>query len=152
MQLKDMEPVVKKFYTGLEEGIYWARQCPECGAVEFPPHLACNACGYHKTDWVQVSGHGHLIDFTLPGPQNDKPYLKGMASTPTALSISTRALSTPTSSTALPRRRPPRSAPSSWPVRPLAFMPRSSTARATRSSRSSLTTRLPFSLTICFLS
>lgn len=49
---------------------------PECGAVEFPPHLACNACGYHKTDWVQVSGHGHLIDFTLPGPQNDKPYLK----------------------------------------------------------------------------
>ena len=62
MQLKDMEPVVKKFYTGLEEGIYWARQCP--------------ACGYHKTDWVQVSGHGHLIDFTLPGPQNDKPYLK----------------------------------------------------------------------------
>ena len=76
MQLKDMEPVVKKFYTGLEDGIYWARQCPECGAVEFPPHLACNACGYHKTDWVQVSGHGHLIDFTLPGPQNDKPYLK----------------------------------------------------------------------------
>ena len=76
MQLKDMEPVAKKFYTGLEEGIYWARQCPECGAVEFPPHLACNACGYHKTDWVQVSGHGHLIDFTLPGPQNDKPYLK----------------------------------------------------------------------------
>lgn len=76
MQLKDMEPVVKKFYTGLEEGIYWARQCPECGAVEFPPHLACNACGYHKTDWVQVSGHGRLIDFTLPGPQNDKPYLK----------------------------------------------------------------------------
>ena len=51
MQLKDMEPVVKKFYTGLEEGIYCARQCPECG-------------------------HGHLIDFTLPGPQNDKPYLK----------------------------------------------------------------------------
>ena len=64
MQLKDMEPVVKKFYTGLEEGIYWGRKCPECGA------------GYHKTEWVKVSGHGRLIDFTLPGPQNDKPYLK----------------------------------------------------------------------------
>ena len=76
MQLKDMEPVVKKFYAGLEEGIYWGRKCPECGTVEFPPHLACNACGYHATEWVKVSGHGHLLDFTIPGPQNDKPYLK----------------------------------------------------------------------------
>jgi len=76
MKLEQMESVVKKFYTGLEQGVYWGRQCPECGVVEFPPHLACNACGYHATDWVEVSGHGKLLDFTLPGPQNDKPYLK----------------------------------------------------------------------------
>ena len=76
MKLEQMEPVVKKFYTGLEQGVYWGRQCPECGVVEFPPHLACNACGYHATDWVEVSGHGKLLDFTLPGPQNDKPYHK----------------------------------------------------------------------------
>ena len=76
MQLKDMEPVVKKFYEGLEEGKLWGRRCLECGAVEFPPHLACNACGYHATEWYEVSGHGHLIDFTVPGPQDDKPYLR----------------------------------------------------------------------------
>lgn len=39
MQLKDMEPVVKKFYTGLEEGIYWARQCPSAEPSSFRPTL-----------------------------------------------------------------------------------------------------------------
>lgn len=76
MRLDQMEPVVKRFYEGLEEGVFWARRCLECGAVEFPPHLACNACGYHETEWMEVSGAGRLIDFTLPGVQNDKPYLK----------------------------------------------------------------------------
>ena len=62
MLLKDMEPIVKKFYEGLEEGVYYARKCQECGAVEFPPHLACNTCGYHGTEWVEVSGHGKLLN------------------------------------------------------------------------------------------
>ena len=76
MRLDQMEPIVKKFYEGLDKDKYLARKCKECGAVEFPPHLACNACGYHETEWVEVSGHGFLVDFTLPGVQNDKPYLK----------------------------------------------------------------------------
>ena len=55
----------------LKKGIY-GRQCPECGAVSFRPTLQCLRLSQDR--WVQVSGHGHLIDFTLPGPQNDKPY------------------------------------------------------------------------------
>ncbi len=76
MQLEKMEPIVKKFYEGLAEGKFYGRRCLECGTIEFPPHLACNTCGYHATEWCEVSGHGHLTDFTLPGPQNDKPYLR----------------------------------------------------------------------------
>ena len=49
MQLEKMEPIVKKFYEGLAEGKFYGRRCLECGAIEFPPHLACNACGYHET-------------------------------------------------------------------------------------------------------
>ncbi len=78
MLLSEMEPIVKKFYAGLEEGKYLARKCTECGAVEFPPHLACNTCGYHETEWCEVSGHGHIMSFTMPGPQNDKPYLSAL--------------------------------------------------------------------------
>ena len=79
MQLAEMEPIVKRFYEGLEEGKYYGRKCKECGAIDFPPHLACNVCGYHETEWCEVSGHGHVMSFTVPGPQNDKPYLKEIA-------------------------------------------------------------------------
>ena len=76
MLLKDMEPIVRKFYEGVAEGKYLGRRCKECGAIEFPPHIACNSCGYHETEWVELSGHGTLKSFVVPGIQNDKPYLK----------------------------------------------------------------------------
>lgn len=76
MRLEDMEPIVKKFYDGVAEGKYYGRKCKECGAIEFPPHIACNTCGYHETEWVELSGKGTLISFVVPGIQNDKPYLK----------------------------------------------------------------------------
>ena len=55
-----LERNVKKFYDGLAEGVIYARKCKECGAIEFPPHYACNACGYHDTEWTTVSGRGVL--------------------------------------------------------------------------------------------
>lgn len=61
-----LERNVKKFYDGLAEGIIWGRKCTECGAVEFPPHYACNECGYHETEWVQLSGKGVLESCILP--------------------------------------------------------------------------------------
>lgn len=76
MQIERMKPIVKKFYEGVEQGKYYARKCKACGAVEFPPHLMCNECGNRDTEWVEISGHGKLLDFVLPGIQNDKPYLK----------------------------------------------------------------------------
>ena len=65
--LKDMEPIVKKFYDGVAEGKYYGRKCKECGAIECPPHLGCNTCGYHETEWVELSGHGTLKSFVVPG-------------------------------------------------------------------------------------
>ncbi len=37
-----LEPVVRTFYEELEKGRIMGRQCKRCGAVEFPPVLACN--------------------------------------------------------------------------------------------------------------
>ena len=78
MLLEDMEPIAKKFYDGVAEGKYLGRKCVECGAIEFPPHLGCNACGCADTKWVELSGRGTLESFTVPGIQNDKPYLKSV--------------------------------------------------------------------------
>ena len=48
----------KNFYEGLAEHKIYARKCKECGAIEYPPRYACNTCGYHETEWVELSGKG----------------------------------------------------------------------------------------------
>ena len=64
------EHIVEKFWKGLEEGVIYARKCKECGAIEFPPHLACNTCGYHETEWTTLSGKGELKSFVFTGVMN----------------------------------------------------------------------------------
>ena len=65
MTLK-LERNVKRFYDGLEEGVIYARKCTECGAIEYPPHYACNTCGYLETEWTTISGRGVLKSAILP--------------------------------------------------------------------------------------
>lgn len=64
------EHIVAKFWKGLEEGVIYARKCKECGAIEFPPHLACNTCGYHETEWTTLSGKATLKSFVRTGILN----------------------------------------------------------------------------------
>lgn len=71
----ELEAISKRFYDGLEEGRIYARKCKECGAIEFPPHYACNACGYHETEWTELPGTGSLGSFVLHGVMNSRPYL-----------------------------------------------------------------------------
>ena len=70
-----LEPIVKTFYDNLENGILMGRRCLECGNIEFPPHPACNACGYRDTEWCELSGDGEVIDFVLPGTMGARPNL-----------------------------------------------------------------------------
>ena len=69
----EMERIVKKYYDGLEEGVIYARRCKECGAIEFPPHYACNTCGYHETEWTTISGKGQIQSVILPGTMTVRP-------------------------------------------------------------------------------
>lgn len=80
-----IEKIVEKFYEGLAEHKIYARRCLECGAIEYPPRYACNTCGYHETEWVELSGKGKLHSIILPAslnadPWNDKigPYCYGL--------------------------------------------------------------------------
>lgn len=72
------EHVVEKFWNGLEEGIVYAKKCKECGAIEFPPHHACNACGYHDTEWTTLTGKGVLKTFVFTGALNARLELEDM--------------------------------------------------------------------------
>ena len=79
MSIKDLkteefwnpEHIVEKFWNGLrDEHVIYARRCKECGAIEFPPHLACNTCGYHETEWMTLSGKAMLKSFVFTGVLN----------------------------------------------------------------------------------
>ena len=59
------EHIVEKFWNGLKDGVIYGRKCKECGAIEFPPHLACNSCGYHETEWTTLTGKGELKSFVF---------------------------------------------------------------------------------------
>ena len=64
------EHIVEKFWNGLKDGVIYARKCKECGEIEFPPHLACNSCGYHETEWTTLTGKGVLKSFVFTGVLN----------------------------------------------------------------------------------
>lgn len=71
-----LEPIVKKYYDALAEGRLIGRKCKACGAVEFPPHPACNTCGTLETEWCELSGKGEIVDFVLPGTMGARPMLE----------------------------------------------------------------------------
>lgn len=69
-----IEKVVEKFYEGLAEHKLYGRKCKECGAIEYPPRYACNTCGYHETEWVELSGKGKLHSVITPSTLNADPW------------------------------------------------------------------------------
>jgi len=73
-----IEKIVKPFYEGLAEGKILGRKCLECGAIEYPPRYACNTCGYHATEWVELSGKGVLTTLVTPSTLNADPWNKSL--------------------------------------------------------------------------
>lgn len=69
-----IEKIVAPFYEGLANRKILARRCKECGAIEFPPRYACNTCGYHETEWVELSGKGMLKTIITPATLNADPW------------------------------------------------------------------------------
>ena len=69
-----VEKIVSVFYEGLANHKILARKCKECGAIEFPPRYACNTCGYHETEWVELSGKGKLHSVITPATLNADPW------------------------------------------------------------------------------
>lgn len=85
--MRKMESIVKRFYDELEAGRIMGRKCPKCGSVEFPPRIACTACGHFEMEWIEMSGKGQVTSFIEPsgmtGAQNEvfKPYVMGNVTT-----------------------------------------------------------------------
>lgn len=68
-----LEPVVRTFYEELEKGRIMGRQCKRCGAVEFPPVLACNTCSGTDMEWIEISGRAKMTSLIMPSVLSTKP-------------------------------------------------------------------------------
>jgi uncharacterized OB-fold protein len=68
-----LEPVVRTFYEELEKGRIMGRRCKRCGAVEFPPVLACNSCSGTDMEWIEISGRAKMTSLIMPSVLSTKP-------------------------------------------------------------------------------
>ena len=69
-----IEKIVEPFYQALAQHRILGRKCKECGAIEYPPRYACNTCGYHETEWVELSGKAKIHSIILPSTLNADPW------------------------------------------------------------------------------
>lgn len=59
------KPTIEQYLKNIEEGVFRAYRCVDCGMVIAPPSGTCYGCGSNKMDWADVSGKGKLVAFTV---------------------------------------------------------------------------------------
>jgi len=59
------KPTVDAYLKNIEERMFKAYRCMDCGAIITPPSGTCYECGSSRMEWTQVSGKGKLVSFTV---------------------------------------------------------------------------------------
>jgi scaffold protein (connect acetoacetyl-CoA thiolase and HMG-CoA synthase) len=61
-----IEPfTIEQFYKFLGEQRLMAGKCLKCGKIHLPPRPLCDNCYSQEFKWVQVSGKGKLLTYTV---------------------------------------------------------------------------------------
>ena len=64
--MSTQEPfTIEQFYKFLQEGKLMAAKCQKCGKIHLPPRPLCDNCFSQQFDWLQVSGKGKLLTYTV---------------------------------------------------------------------------------------
>jgi uncharacterized protein len=74
---------IEQFYKFLSQGKLMAGKCQKCGKIHLPPRPLCDNCYGNQFEWVQVSGKGKLLTYTIINIaptqfQNLAPYTIGI--------------------------------------------------------------------------
>jgi uncharacterized OB-fold protein len=56
---------IEQFYKYLEQGKLLAGKCVKCGKLHLPPRPLCDNCFGQQFEWVEVSGKGKLLTYTV---------------------------------------------------------------------------------------
>ncbi len=53
------------YWEGCRKHQLLIQRCTQCGHYQFYPRFVCTACMSDGIDWVQASGHGRVLSFTV---------------------------------------------------------------------------------------
>jgi uncharacterized OB-fold protein len=56
---------IEHFYKFLSQGKLTAGKCVKCGKIHLPPRPLCSNCYSKEFTWLQVSGKGKLLTYTV---------------------------------------------------------------------------------------
>ncbi len=59
------KPTVEEYLKHIQEGMFRAYRCVDCGMIIAPPSGSCYGCGSSNMEWADVSGKGKLVSFTV---------------------------------------------------------------------------------------
>lgn len=83
---------IEQFYKFLTQQKLMAGKCLKCGKIHLPPRPMCDNCFSKDFEWLQISGKGKLITYTVihVAPQQFQalaPYAVGIVELENSLKI-----------------------------------------------------------------
>ena len=83
---------IEQFYKFLAQGKLMAGKCLKCGKIHLPPRPLCDQCFSQEFEWIEVSGKGRLLTYTVihiapPQFQAMAPYAVGIVQLENGLKI-----------------------------------------------------------------
>ena len=83
---------IEQFYKFLLQGKLMAGKCERCGKTHLPPRPLCDNCFSQEFKWIEVSGKGKLLTYTIihiapPQFQAIAPYAVGIIQLENSLKI-----------------------------------------------------------------
>jgi len=56
---------IEQFYKFALQGKLMAGKCQKCGKIHLPPRPLCDNCFSQQFDWLEISGKGQLLTYTI---------------------------------------------------------------------------------------
>ena len=74
---------IEQFYAFLSQNRLMSGKCKKCGKLHLPPRPICDNCYGQDFEWVETSGKGKLLTYTIihiapPQFQSLAPYVVGI--------------------------------------------------------------------------
>ncbi len=63
--LPSPQPGTKPFWDGCKRHQLLLQKCGQCGTHQFYPRVICTSCSANSLDWVESSGNGTVVTWTI---------------------------------------------------------------------------------------